>query len=305
VARCLGSVPSGQPLETATPGAHTFTLDARDRAGNRTTVTRSYTVAPPPTISITSPVDGSFVHLAELLRARFTCTDRSGSGLASCTATLDGRAVANNALLDTIHGGAHTLSVRAVDRLGSVATSSSRYTVDVTPPTIVLTMPPASASYTVGTDVRASYSCADTGGSGVTLCRGVVPNGSPIDTATVGPKVFVVTAIDATGNVAAVARSYRVTAVQAIVPVLECVSNVTATGYRAWFGYSNPNTRDIAIPVGSRNTFSPVPANRGQPTTFTAGRQVKAFSVLVSGTGTLTWTLDGKAVIARRTSPAC
>ena len=45
-----GDVVPGTALDTATAGAHTFTVTATDGAGNTTTVTRHYTVQPPPAV---------------------------------------------------------------------------------------------------------------------------------------------------------------------------------------------------------------------------------------------------------------
>jgi DNA-binding beta-propeller fold protein YncE len=45
---CTGDVPDGDALDTSTPGAHDFTVVARDGEGNQTTVTHSYTVTAPP-----------------------------------------------------------------------------------------------------------------------------------------------------------------------------------------------------------------------------------------------------------------
>jgi sugar lactone lactonase YvrE len=42
---CVGTVPSGSPLPTNSPGAKTFTVTATDAAGNVTTVSRNYSVA--------------------------------------------------------------------------------------------------------------------------------------------------------------------------------------------------------------------------------------------------------------------
>jgi YVTN family beta-propeller protein len=47
LASCSGDVASGAPLDTTTAGPHTFTVTARDNAGNTATVTHSYTVATP------------------------------------------------------------------------------------------------------------------------------------------------------------------------------------------------------------------------------------------------------------------
>jgi len=42
---CVGDVASGTPLDTSTPGEHTFTVTATDGEGNTTEVTRTYEVA--------------------------------------------------------------------------------------------------------------------------------------------------------------------------------------------------------------------------------------------------------------------
>src|SRR5262249_50900787 len=157
-------------LDTSTPGAHTLQVEGRDKVGNIASVTRSYTVAPPPTITITTPVNGSFARLGQGLNAAFSCTDRSGTGMASCPAQLDGVALANGQRLDTAHGGPPPLTVTAIDAAGGRATASSTYTVDVTPPSIVITTPPDGMIYTIGTVVAASYACSDPGGSGVISC---------------------------------------------------------------------------------------------------------------------------------------
>jgi hypothetical protein len=48
VVLCRGSVADGQPLDTSTPGPHTFTVLARDAVGNVVTVIRTYTVGSAP-----------------------------------------------------------------------------------------------------------------------------------------------------------------------------------------------------------------------------------------------------------------
>lgn len=45
VASCEGDVAPNQPIDTSTPGAHTFTVRAEDLAGNDASVTHAYTVA--------------------------------------------------------------------------------------------------------------------------------------------------------------------------------------------------------------------------------------------------------------------
>jgi X-Pro dipeptidyl-peptidase len=52
VASCDGTVPSGQPIDTSSPGPHTFTVTARDLAGNTNTRTINYTVAGPTAVRL-------------------------------------------------------------------------------------------------------------------------------------------------------------------------------------------------------------------------------------------------------------
>ena len=51
---CSGPAGEGSPIDTTTPGAHTFTVTARDGDGNVATTSRSYTVRPVPVTPPTS-----------------------------------------------------------------------------------------------------------------------------------------------------------------------------------------------------------------------------------------------------------
>src|SRR4051812_48130691 len=55
-----------------------------------------------------------------------------------------------------------------------------------------------------------------------------------------------------------------------IQPVVKCVDD-NGTSFQAVFGYSNPNVAAVTVAVGSGNSFSPGPADRGQPATFQPG----------------------------------
>jgi hypothetical protein len=91
-----------------------------------------------------------------------------------------------------------------------------------------------------------------------------------------------------------------------VVPVAECVVPNADGSYKAVFGYDSLSFLggQTSIPVGSGNTFGPAPANRGQPTTFKAGRQTAQFSVPFDGKA-LTWTLDGSSTTANALLPNC
>jgi hypothetical protein len=82
---------------------------------------------------------------------------------------------------------------------------------DTTLPTITLTTPAEDAVYLLGQTVNADYACQDeAGGSGLASCVGNVPNGSPLDTSSVGAQTFTVNAADNAGNVASVTHTYHV-----------------------------------------------------------------------------------------------
>ena len=70
----------------------------------------------------------------------------------------------------------------------------------------------------------------------------------------------------------------------AVSPVLECVAAQPDGTFVAWFGYRNPNASPVTLAVGTTNRFTPTPANRGQPTVFQPGRQVRVFTVAFPGT---------------------
>jgi hypothetical protein len=88
-------------------------------------------------------------------------------------------------------------------------------------------------------------------------------------------------------------------------PLATCVVLNTNATFTAWFGYQNDNNGILQVPRGSRNSFSPAPADRGQPINFTFGRHAKLFSVTAPVGTSLRWTLDGKTAEAQTDSDRC
>jgi hypothetical protein len=107
--------------------------------------------------------------------------------------------------------GLHDFSVRAKSSTGQVDPTPAEYqwTVDLTPPFVTLHTPPQGSPYLAKSTVLADYTCVD-GLSGVAVCDGPVPPGSPIDTSTIGTRSFIVDAADGAGNTARGAMLYRV-----------------------------------------------------------------------------------------------
>ena len=211
VIACDGTVPVGAPVDTSTGGTKTFTVTATDLDGRQTVSVVTYTVVDftAPQIAVRSPASGASYTLGQPVAVDYSCTDEAaGSGIASCVAP-----VPQGGLLDTSHAGSFAFVVNAADRAGNHATASVPYTVtdptpppDRTAPTVSIAAPADGAVYPLGASAAASYTCADeAGGSGIASCTG-----TPLDTDSVGIKVFTATATDKAGNTTTATRSYWV-----------------------------------------------------------------------------------------------
>jgi len=89
-------------------------------------------------------------------------------------------------------------------------------------------------------------------------------------------------------------------------PVLECVLFGDSQADVAYWGYNNTNGHEVTIQVGAQNEFSPDPAKRNQPTTFSEGRRVGVFQTpFDASAGNLVWHLSGKTATASSGSKAC
>jgi IPT/TIG domain len=168
--------------------------------------------AVPPAITIASPGDATQVVQNAHVAAAFGCTDTPawGNGIASCTATNDGSALAVGQLINTSTLGPHTVVVSASNNSGTTNTATAHYTViappyNLVPPTVTITAPQNGAQYITGSIVNASYSC--TANAGTTTCNGSVPSGSAIST-TAGYHTFTVSAVDTRGNPTTVTVGY-------------------------------------------------------------------------------------------------
>ena len=205
---CDGSVADGAAVDTGSLGQKTFTVDARDQAGNTESKSVNYTVVDTkaPSIVVTTPAPGAVYGVGEQVAADYSCSD-DGSGVASCVGS-----VAQGAPLDTGSSGEKTFTVNATDQAGNPASTSVSYSVrDSTAPSIAFANPTDGAVYTLGQKVVAGYSCADEpNGSGVATCDGTLPVGAKLDTSRVGAKTFTVRTSDNAGNAATQAVSYSV-----------------------------------------------------------------------------------------------
>ncbi len=82
--------------------------------------------------------------------------------------------------------------------------------------------------------------------------------------------------------------------------VLECVQDNGGNNYTAYFGYYNPNSETVIIPVGAQNGFSYYGVSAqgfGQVTEFLPGRHMYEFSVNFDG-NELVWRLNDRTATA-------
>ena len=74
--------------------------------------------------------------------------------------------------------------------------------------------------------------------------------------------------------------------------------------YEAVFSYAGTGPRDIYVPIGAENAFSPPPAARGQVEVFVPYVGGREFAVAFDG-APITWSVGTQAVTASASSPPC
>jgi hypothetical protein len=129
IASCTDSDGSTSPglLDTSTYGVHMYAVTATSTDGLTATTSVSYTVAAPPTASITSPESGGTYTLNQSVTTTFGCTEGAGGpGISGC---LDSNNQTSPGLLNTSSLGTHTYSVEAVSGDGLSGPASISYTV--------------------------------------------------------------------------------------------------------------------------------------------------------------------------------
>ena len=119
-----------------------------------------------------------------------------------------------------------------------------------------------------------------------------------------GPTLGNVTVKGGQALVCAITNTLK--AAPTVSPVLECVVFKGSAPDVAVWGYDNPNSFSVTIPVGeATNGFSPTPVDRGQPSVFASGRVAGAFQTPFKGAATLAWRLGKKTVTADSSSKRC
>ena len=204
IAQCQGSANIGGAIDTTTPGIKSFTVTAMDVAGNATTVQRSYTVSsasdesPPIIQSTLSGTLGTNGWYVSNVTVNWNVNDPE-SAITSSSGCLS-QTIKNDTAVTTI-------TCRAKSS-GGTASKSVTIKRDATAPSILVASP-LEITYRRGTWVPALFACFDLG-SHISTCEAPSPLGTRVDTASVGTKLFKVTATDQAGNSATRHTTYRV-----------------------------------------------------------------------------------------------
>jgi hypothetical protein len=129
---------------------------------------------PPRTLAL----DGTAATNSQFVSITFTATDGTGSGVANSTCKLDNQTpytCTSVVTIGPVGDGTHTVTIWSTDKAGNVeSTATFTWSVDSTPPTIVITTPSVNALLSIinggllqGGELSVSGTADDNGGSGV------------------------------------------------------------------------------------------------------------------------------------------
>lgn len=236
---CTAPVPNASLIDTSTTGLHSFTVTATDSNALSAQQTVTYNVVPPPVATISTPANGARYTQGQTVGAAYTCA-ASTAGPASCVGTLPA-----GSAIDTSSTGARRFTVTAADANGVSATQAASYTI-VARPQVTITVPAAGATYTLGAAAAASFACGAGAPLAIASCASPVPAGARIDTSSIGPHSFTVTADDTNGVTTSRTVAYTVAAARPTITALRQAAS-------RWLERRSAASR---LPVGTRFSFS-------------------------------------------------
>ncbi len=176
----------------------------------------SYGISPP-SVTITKPLNDAVFTYEEPVEAEYECKPAAGATLKSCIATNDGKGINPGEDINTTSATSNAFEVTAEDTDGQKETVKHTYTVTAAAPTAKISAPSGGGPYAVGEVVSTKFSCEEGAlGTGLESCddnngKDTVSGGSgTLDTSTVGPHTYTVTATSKDGQTAIAKLSYIV-----------------------------------------------------------------------------------------------
>ena len=235
---CTGPVAAGTAIDTAAPGAHSFTVTATDANQVSTHQSVSYMVVAPPAATISTPGSGTAYTEGESVAAAYSCSS-AAPGSVGCAGT-----VPPGAPLDTSLG-THSFSVTATDADGVSVTQTISYSV-VAQPSVAITVPRSGQILVRGATAVAQYACTTTAPVTITGCTGTIAAGSALPTGSLGTHTMRVSATDSNGITTQRTVTYTVIAPR---PTVTAFAQTASS----WAERGAPHGRP---PVGTRFSVS-------------------------------------------------
>jgi photosystem II stability/assembly factor-like uncharacterized protein len=202
------------PFSISTDGSHTVSYYSVDNVGTMEaakTITLKVDLTNPTSSAQITPAPNAGWYASPTVT--LTGNDGSGSGIDHISYKIDGEASWHTYTgpLSGFSTGNHFVQFQATDVAGRVESSVNlvAFKADSDKPTVNIVNPAEGAVYKLNATKNASYKCADKQ-SGLASCVGSVPNGTPINTSTIGMHSFTVTATDVAGNTTTVTHHYTV-----------------------------------------------------------------------------------------------
>ncbi len=200
----------GGPFGVSSDGTHVWVTNN----GEGTVSEIPTTYLPPPRAVIESPASGGTYAQGAVVTTRFSCTEgEDGPGLESCKDSNGGSGTSG--VLETSTLGPHTYTVTATSKDGQTGTASISYTVvEAFPPKASIESPASGGTYAQGAVVTTRFSCTEgEDGPGLESCKdsnGGSGTSGVLETSTLGPRTYTVTAKSKDGQTGTASINYTV-----------------------------------------------------------------------------------------------
>ncbi len=204
----INTIPVGSyPFGVSSDGIHVWVTNWGENTVSE--IPTSYVA--PPKASIESPASGGTYAQGAVVTTKFSCTEAKGEpGLESCTDSNGGSGTSGVLATSTL--GPHTYTVTAKSKDGQTGTASISYTV--VPPKASIESPASGGTYVQGAVIATKFSCTEgPDGPGLESCtdsNGGSGTSGVLETSTLGPHTYTVTAKSKGGATGTASISYAV-----------------------------------------------------------------------------------------------